>query len=175
VLKFQFHDHIARKILRHHPQSCNYAGNRDIGAFLEKMLAAGGTRDGRQLLRETTGEDLSTRAMVEYFKPLEAWLAEQNRGRTIGWDWWRRGGTRNDLCARAIRAHRAVTPLTLALGVPLRGFAASREMLSISYSMDSAKAPCGSTSLRSNGAAIRQASGRSRATDRSPMATARWY
>ena len=68
------------------PQSCNYAGNREIGAFLQKMLSAGGTRDWRQLLRETTGEDLSTRAMVEYFKPLEAWLAEQNRGRKIGWE-----------------------------------------------------------------------------------------
>ena len=32
-----------------------------------------------------TGEDLSTRAMVEYFKPLITWLQNQNKGRTIGW------------------------------------------------------------------------------------------
>jgi peptidyl-dipeptidase A len=86
VLKFQFNDHIARKILRQPPQSCNYEGNREVGEFLSRMLAAGGTRDWRELLRETTGEDLSTRAMVEYFKPLQTWLEEQNRGRKIGWE-----------------------------------------------------------------------------------------
>jgi len=86
VLKFQFNDHIARKILRQPPHSCNYEGNREVGEFLNRMLAAGGTRDWRELLKETTGEDLSTRAMVEYFKPLQSWLEEQNRGRKIGWD-----------------------------------------------------------------------------------------
>ena len=50
------------------------------------MLAPGGTRDWRQLLRETTGEDLSTRAMKEYFAPLQSWLEKQNAGRQIGWD-----------------------------------------------------------------------------------------
>ena len=32
------------------------------------------------------GEDISTRAMMEYFKPLMSWLEEQNKGRQIGWD-----------------------------------------------------------------------------------------
>jgi len=86
VLKFQFNDHIARKILRQPPQSCNYAGSRGVGDFLRKMLESGGTRDWRMVLREATGEDLSTRAMVEYFKPLQKWLEEQNRGRRIGWE-----------------------------------------------------------------------------------------
>lgn len=86
VLKFQFNDHIARTFLKQPPQSCNYEGNREAGEFLRRMLSVGGTRDWRVLLRETTGEDLSTRAMVEYFKPLRGWLAEQNKGRKIGWD-----------------------------------------------------------------------------------------
>jgi len=86
VLKFQFNDHIARKILRQPPQSCNYAGSREVGDFLRKMLESGGTRDWRTVLRDATGEDLSTRAMVEYFKPLQKWLEEQNRGRKIGWE-----------------------------------------------------------------------------------------
>ena len=30
-------------------------------------------------------EDISTRAMMEYFKPLMSWLEEQNKGRQIGW------------------------------------------------------------------------------------------
>ncbi len=86
VLKFQFHDHIARKILRQPPQNCNYANHREVGAFLRKMMEKGGTEDWRKVLREATGEDLSTRAMVDYFQPLMAWLQEQNKGRKIGWD-----------------------------------------------------------------------------------------
>jgi hypothetical protein len=35
---------------------------------------------------EATGEDISTRAMMEYFKPLMSWLEEQNKGRQIGWE-----------------------------------------------------------------------------------------
>jgi peptidyl-dipeptidase A len=37
-------------------------------------------------LREATGEDLSTRALKEYFKPLMSWLEKENAGREIGWD-----------------------------------------------------------------------------------------
>jgi peptidyl-dipeptidase A len=37
-------------------------------------------------LIETTGSDLSARAMLDYFDPLMDWLREQNRGRvhTLG-------------------------------------------------------------------------------------------
>ena len=31
--------------------------------------------------KENTGEDLSARAMLEYFSPLMGWLKEQNKGR----------------------------------------------------------------------------------------------
>jgi peptidyl-dipeptidase A len=86
VLKFQLHDYIARNILHQPPQACNYAGNKEVGAWLKGILEKGGTEDWRRLLREKTGEDLSTRAMVEYFKPLQSWLEEQNKGRQIGWD-----------------------------------------------------------------------------------------
>jgi peptidyl-dipeptidase A len=86
VLKFQLHDYIARKILHQPPQSCNYADHPEVGEFLKSFLKKGGTEDWRKVLREATGEDLSTRAMVEYFKPLQAWLEEQNKGRQIGWE-----------------------------------------------------------------------------------------
>jgi len=84
VLKFQLHDHIARKILKQPPQSCNYANNHQVGDFLRRIMERGGSEDWRKVLREATGENLSTRAMVEYFKPLLAWLKEQNKGREIG-------------------------------------------------------------------------------------------
>nr|MBA3544614.1 M2 family metallopeptidase [Chthoniobacterales bacterium] len=86
VLKFQLHGYIARKILHQPPQSCNYAGNKEVGAWLTNILKKGGTEDWHKVLKEATGEDLSTRAMVDYFQPLMAWLEEQNKGRKIGWE-----------------------------------------------------------------------------------------
>jgi peptidyl-dipeptidase A len=32
------------------------------------------------VLKEATGENISTRAMMEYFKSLMTWLEEQNKG-----------------------------------------------------------------------------------------------
>ncbi|MBN9591091.1 MAG: M2 family metallopeptidase, partial [Alphaproteobacteria bacterium] len=33
-----------------------------------------------------TGEhDIDAEALVEYFAPLDAWLKEQNKGQTCGW------------------------------------------------------------------------------------------
>lgn len=86
VFKFQLHDYIARKILHQPPQSCNYADNKEVGMWLNNILKKGGTEDWRKVLKEATGEDISTRAMMEYFKPLMAWLEEQNKGRQVGWE-----------------------------------------------------------------------------------------
>jgi peptidyl-dipeptidase A len=86
VLKFQFNDHIARKILHQPPQHCNYANNKAVGDFLHKVMAKGATEDWRKVLKEATGEDLSTRAMADYFKPLMTWLQQQNQNRPIGWE-----------------------------------------------------------------------------------------
>ena len=86
VFKFQMHDHIARKILHQDPHATNYAGHKEAGDFLKGVLSKGATEDWRKVLKEATGEDLSTRAMMDYFKPLMAWLEQQNQGRQIGWD-----------------------------------------------------------------------------------------
>lgn len=86
VLVFQMHDHIARKILHQDPRSCNYAGAKDVGAWLKSIMEKGATEDWRKVLREASGEDLSTRAELDYFAPLLKWLQEQNKGRPIGWE-----------------------------------------------------------------------------------------
>ena len=70
VFKFQLHNYIARKILHRPPQSCNYADNKEVGTWLNNILKKGGTEDWRKVLKEATGEDISTRAMMDYFKPL---------------------------------------------------------------------------------------------------------
>ena len=79
-------DDSARKILHQPPQSCNYADNKEVGTWLNNILKKGGTEDWRKVLKEATGEDISTRATTEYFKQLMAWLEEQNKGRQIGWE-----------------------------------------------------------------------------------------
>jgi len=86
VLKFQLNDYIAKRILHQPPQRCNYSGSKEVGAFLNGIMAKGQTEDWRKVLREATGEELSTRAMVEYYQPLLQWLEQQNQGRPIGWE-----------------------------------------------------------------------------------------
>ena len=83
VFKHQLHDHIARKILKSPPQASNYAGSKEVGDFLRKIMAHGATADWRKILRDATGEELSTRAMVEYYAPLLSWLEKENAGRPI--------------------------------------------------------------------------------------------
>lgn len=82
ALLFQFHDHIARNILKQDPHATNYYGSKETGAFLSSVLTPGGSRDWRELMQETLGEDMNATAMVRYFEPLRVWLVEQNRGRT---------------------------------------------------------------------------------------------
>jgi len=86
VFKYQLNDYIARKILHQPPQNCNYSGSREAGDFMKNIMKRGATEDWRKVLREATGEDFSTRAMLDYYAPLMKWLEEQNKGRPIGWE-----------------------------------------------------------------------------------------
>jgi peptidyl-dipeptidase A len=82
ALLFQMHNHIAQDILKQDPRNTNYYGNTGVGDFLRTLMAPGASRPWRDVLRETTGQELNANAMMEYFAPLRAWLQEQNRGRT---------------------------------------------------------------------------------------------
>ncbi|MEO6131927.1 MAG: M2 family metallopeptidase [Saprospiraceae bacterium] len=81
ILLFQLHQYIAEKILHQPATATNYFGNKDIGAFLKKIMSAGGTKDWRDVMKNETGEDMNAKAMVRYFDPLMTWLKEQNKGR----------------------------------------------------------------------------------------------
>lgn len=85
VFVYQLHDHICRNILGQDPHACNYYGRREVGDFLRAIMEPGATRDWRQVLREHTGRDLTAEPMLEYFRPLMAYLEEQNRGRECTW------------------------------------------------------------------------------------------
>ncbi|HEX8659059.1 MAG TPA: M2 family metallopeptidase [Hymenobacter sp.] len=81
VILFQLHDHIARNILKQDPRATNYYGSKEVGQFLADIMRPGASKDWRTVLKEKTGEDLSARAMIDYFQPLTAYLKQQNKGR----------------------------------------------------------------------------------------------
>ncbi|MBX2904960.1 MAG: M2 family metallopeptidase [Taibaiella sp.] len=81
VILYQLHNHIAKNILHQDPHATNYFGQTGIGDFLKKITYPGASKDWRQVLKESTGEELNAKAMLEYFQPLVSWLQEQNKGR----------------------------------------------------------------------------------------------
>lgn len=81
VLVYQLHEHICRTILEQDPHACNYYDRPEVGEFLRAIMSPGATRDWREVLREHTGRDLTAEPMLEYFRPLMAFLENENRGR----------------------------------------------------------------------------------------------
>ncbi len=79
IITYHLHDYISRQILHQDPHLCNYYGNREVGRWLWEILSLGATRDWRQVIREKTGEEISSRALVEYFRPLLSYLREVNK------------------------------------------------------------------------------------------------
>ncbi len=81
VILYQLHNHIAKNILKQDPRATNYYGQTGIGDFLKKITYPGASKDWRVVLKESTGDELNAKAMLEYFQPLVSWLQEQNKGR----------------------------------------------------------------------------------------------
>lgn len=81
VILYQLHNHIAKEILHQDPRATNYFGQTGIGDFLKKITYPGASKDWRKVLKESTGDELNAKAMLEYFEPLVNWLKEQNKGR----------------------------------------------------------------------------------------------
>ena len=81
VLLFQFHDHIAKNILKQDPHATNYSGSKAVGDFFKALMYPGASVDWREHLKKHTGSDMSAKAMVDYFAPLMDYLKEVNKGR----------------------------------------------------------------------------------------------
>ena len=78
---FQLHNHVATNILKQDPRATNYYGSREIGDFMKQILSKGNTVDWRELMIETTGEEINAKAMISYFEPLVDYLKRENQGR----------------------------------------------------------------------------------------------
>ena len=81
VLLFQFHNYIATEILKQDPHATNYYGSKKVGKWMNDLLSPGATVDWRELLKKSTGSEMTAKPLVDYFEPLMSWLKEQNKGR----------------------------------------------------------------------------------------------
>ena len=81
VLLFQFHHYISKNILKQDEHTTNYYGSKETGEFLKKLLNPGLTVDWRELMMNTIGEEMSAKAMLNYFEPLMNELKKINSGR----------------------------------------------------------------------------------------------
>ncbi|RYE89880.1 MAG: peptidase M2 family protein, partial [Myxococcales bacterium] len=88
IYQFQFHRALCRAAGHQGSLlSCSIHGNKAAGDRLAAMLSLGASRPWPDALEVLSGErQADASAMVEYFAPLTAWLREQNRGETCGWD-----------------------------------------------------------------------------------------
>lgn len=87
ILQFQFYKGLCDASGHTGPlHECSFYGNRQAGQKLQAMLSKGASQPWQATLKELTGTDaLDAGPMIEYFGPVNAWLKEQNQGRTCGW------------------------------------------------------------------------------------------
>ena len=67
---------------------CNFYGSVEAGNKMKEMLSLGSSRPWREAMEKMTGQrKMSTKAIREYFQPLEVWLKGENKrtGVTVGW------------------------------------------------------------------------------------------
>jgi peptidyl-dipeptidase A len=87
ILQFQLHKALCDAAGYTGPLSqCDIYGNKAAGEKFMAMLAAGGSQPWQDTLEKLTGtRKMDASAIIEYFQPLMAYLAEQNKGLTCGW------------------------------------------------------------------------------------------
>ncbi|WP_225009282.1 M2 family metallopeptidase [Novosphingobium percolationis] len=87
VLQFQFFEAACKQAGWKGPlHRCSFYGNKQVGEKLNAMLAMGASKPWPDALEVFTGSrEMSGKAMIRYFAPLQKWLAAQNKGKDCGW------------------------------------------------------------------------------------------
>ena len=87
ILQFQFYKAACEQAGWTGPlHRCSFYGNKEVGRRLNAMLEMGASRPWPDALEAFTGtREMSGDALIEYFRPLQVWLQQQNRGRQCGW------------------------------------------------------------------------------------------
>lgn len=87
LLQFQFHKALSEAAGCTAPvHRCSIYDNKEAGRRLKEMLEMGASRPWQEALEKITGtRQMDASAIRAYFKPLEDWLIEQNKGKPTGW------------------------------------------------------------------------------------------
>jgi peptidyl-dipeptidase A len=87
IYQFQFHRAACQQAGVTGPlHRCSIYGDQKVGKKFNAMLEIGQSKPWPDALEAFTGQrQTDASAMTEYFKPLDTWLTEQNRGETCGW------------------------------------------------------------------------------------------
>jgi peptidyl-dipeptidase A len=87
VLQFQFHRSLCKTAGFTGPlHECSIYNNKQAGQAFWSMLEKGSSQPWQDTLEQLTGSrEMDATAILEYFAPLQAWLVEQNKGQTCGW------------------------------------------------------------------------------------------
>ena len=87
ILQFQFHKALCDAAGYQGPlHECSIFGNKEAGAKYGAMMALGQSQPWPDTLEKLTGtRQMDASAIIDYFKPLEGWLEEQNKGQSCGW------------------------------------------------------------------------------------------
>jgi len=87
ILQFQFHRGLCDLTGYEGPLNrCSIYGNAEAGERLIRMLEMGSSRPWPEALEVATGQrEMDASVILDYFAPLQAWLDEQNEGRSCGW------------------------------------------------------------------------------------------
>ncbi len=87
IYQFQFHRAACQQAGVTGPlHRCSIYGDQKVGKKFNAMLEMGQSKPWPEALEAFTGQrQTDASAMTEYFKPLDDWLTEQNRGETCGW------------------------------------------------------------------------------------------
>ena len=87
VLQFQFQKAACAQTGWQGPlHRCSIYGEKAVGERLQNMLEMGQSKPWPDALEAFTGtREMDAKAVLDYFAPLDAWLQEQNKGQTCGW------------------------------------------------------------------------------------------
>jgi peptidyl-dipeptidase A len=87
ILQFQFHRALSEtagcKSILHR---CSIYQSKEAGQKLNDMLSLGLSKPWPEALEKIAGtKQIDASAILDYFKPLDAWLDEQIKGKPVGW------------------------------------------------------------------------------------------
>ncbi|KAF0182013.1 MAG: peptidyl-dipeptidase A [Alphaproteobacteria bacterium] len=87
ILQFQFYRAACQQAGWTGPlHRCTIYGNKEVGARFNAMMEMGQSKPWPDALEAFTGQrEIDASAVTDYFKPLQGWLEEQNRGQQCGW------------------------------------------------------------------------------------------